>query len=572
MRKLGIGGEGAVYLVQHLATGQYRAAKRIPIRNPTSRVHEVHILRNLHHPSLPRIIDVLEWRENIWIVMEYISGKTLAEVRAGGVTAQQCFGVAKQLAEVLVYLHSRSCPVLHLDIKPSNIMVRKDGSLVLLDFGAALYSQNAAGKEIYLGTPGFAAPEQLSGKKLDGRADIYGYGATLYYFLYGSLPREGPEDLEHLGHRKCSGYLKLSRHLKLFRHRKLSGYLKSSGQRAGWMVRLEKIVCRCIQDDPGLRFSDSAALYQAVCRAERGYYRRRHIKMNAGAFLFLTGTIFFFRASAGWRSTSPRDMESIQKELLEKAEKTGFSQAVSCCRQAAQMEPAGSWRDILLKRITADYQFDLAEEKAVQEILYSSFLEGGNTVLEALQSEPEQYGAFAFDLGMAYWYYYLEGGGKTAAVHWLEQAVSVLDANDIQPEWGESARIHVRMGSYYEKMGKRDARGNTLADYGEYWTDLCCLLETDDPEERLPGIKQELYKELYSCLIMGANELKNSGKEREDIEKVLAKAEEFVSREEDEEIKGELTEKKAAAEAAVERVFADERGKIFDEETELSAK
>ncbi|MCC8067193.1 MAG: protein kinase [Clostridiales bacterium] len=137
IRCLGSGGEGTVYLVCHLITEQLRAAK--VLKNiGEGRKHELNMMKHLKHTSLPGVIDVLEEDGIIWLIMEYIHGQRLDYAVAKGMTETQVWSIARQLSEVLLYLHTRKVPVYHLDIKPSNILVRQDGSIVLIDFGASI--------------------------------------------------------------------------------------------------------------------------------------------------------------------------------------------------------------------------------------------------------------------------------------------------------------------------------------------------------------------------------------------------------------------------------------------------
>lgn len=92
IRRLGSGGDGIVYLVEHVPTEQLRAAKRIEGSRAGERVNELNMMKHLHHPSLPQIIDILECAGQTWLVMEYIRGVALSESDYRTVTAEQFFG------------------------------------------------------------------------------------------------------------------------------------------------------------------------------------------------------------------------------------------------------------------------------------------------------------------------------------------------------------------------------------------------------------------------------------------------------------------------------------------------
>ena len=126
-------------------------------------VAEIDILRNLRHPNLPGIVDVIEQEEAFFMVMEYVEGMALDQVleRSGPIGQQEVILWAKQLCQVLIYLHSREPVIIYRDMKPSNIMLEPDGQVKLIDFGTAReYKACHANDTVCLGTAGYAAPEQ----------------------------------------------------------------------------------------------------------------------------------------------------------------------------------------------------------------------------------------------------------------------------------------------------------------------------------------------------------------------------------------------------------------------------
>ena len=126
--------------------------------------------------------------------MDYIEGIALSDViELYGYQSQEVivdWGI--QICDALAYLHSREKPIVFRDLKPNNIMLTPDGTIKLIDFGSAMeYSVNEYNEE-YLGTPGYAAPEQYkgSGLKVDSRSDIYAFGKTLYYLFTQDKPKK----------------------------------------------------------------------------------------------------------------------------------------------------------------------------------------------------------------------------------------------------------------------------------------------------------------------------------------------------------------------------------------------
>lgn len=194
--ELGSGGSGTVYRAYDKHLKCDRAVKKFPGGGGVWK-RELDMLKELRHPLLPAITDVIEEGEDRYLVMEYIEGENLADYvrKRGRLGQEQAVGWALDLAEALLCFHERNCPVIYRDMKPANIMVDHGGNLRLVDFGTA-WARYRTGDEIFhAGTYGYAAPEQLAAGDMDGideRSDIYGLGATLYYMLTGDDPSKPP--------------------------------------------------------------------------------------------------------------------------------------------------------------------------------------------------------------------------------------------------------------------------------------------------------------------------------------------------------------------------------------------
>ena len=205
VRQIGKGGSSRVYLaVNERANKQWAVKEVVGSRQMALSsdrdgfVEEVRILRSLRHPNLPEIADVIIQENTFFIVMDYIEGVTLDQLlaRSGPQSEQTVVCWAKQLCQVLVYLHSREPAIIYRDMKPSNIMLESDGQLKVVDFGTAReYKRSDVTDTVCLGTTGYAAPEQYAGAEMgqtDERTDIYNLGATLYHLLTGISPSARP--------------------------------------------------------------------------------------------------------------------------------------------------------------------------------------------------------------------------------------------------------------------------------------------------------------------------------------------------------------------------------------------
>lgn len=176
---------GEVCLVKHISLEVFRVIKVINKEHSISNrmMWEAHILRNLCHPGIPIIYDIEEDDDNIYIIEEYISGESLKSYISNNrnISDRELLTHFVHLCEIVNYLHSlEPHGVLHLDIKPDNILVSEDG-IRLIDFGNSIYKGQRA--DMCVGTKGFAATEQYCSTVLDERADIYGLGAVLLYMF-----------------------------------------------------------------------------------------------------------------------------------------------------------------------------------------------------------------------------------------------------------------------------------------------------------------------------------------------------------------------------------------------------
>lgn len=193
LRQIGRGGMGSVYLAEDIETSTMKAIKET--FNTAAEIGTSY-LKELNHPGLPRIEEVIHYEESTLIIMEYVEGFSLQEilVKYGAQPYKTLMNWMIRLCEILSYLHSRVPPIIYRDLKPSNVILRPDGSLKLIDFGAAREYREGGDKDtVLLGTRGYAAPEQYGGYGQSGPpADIYGLGATIFHLATGRDPAKPP--------------------------------------------------------------------------------------------------------------------------------------------------------------------------------------------------------------------------------------------------------------------------------------------------------------------------------------------------------------------------------------------
>ncbi|MCA9670351.1 MAG: serine/threonine protein kinase, partial [Myxococcales bacterium] len=209
-RPLGRGGQGHTYRARDRESGDAVAVKVLHLSGGGGWKafdlfeRECAVLRSLEHAGIPRYLDSFgdDDAGRYYLVMQLVEGDTLRDLLGRGETLaeSQLWNVLHQLLGILEYLHGRSPPVIHRDVKPANIIRRPDNTFALVDFGGVRLALRPDGGSTVVGTFGYMAPEQLHGDATPA-TDVYGLGATIAALAAGQeadkLPRRGLEiDLE----------------------------------------------------------------------------------------------------------------------------------------------------------------------------------------------------------------------------------------------------------------------------------------------------------------------------------------------------------------------------------------
>lgn len=293
LNKVGQGGMSVVYLAMNEKANKQWAIKEVRkdgVKDfeliKQGLIVETDMLKKLSHPSLPSIVDVIEDDNTFLIVMDYIQGNPLSKTleEYGAQSQENVVEWAKQLCDVLGYLHSRKPPIIYRDMKPANVMLKPDGSITLIDFGTAReYKSKNIADTTCLGTIGYAAPEQFGGMgQTDARTDIYCLGATLYHLVTGMNPCEPPYEIKPI--------------------RQINPALSNG---------LEKIIMKCTQRDPDARYQSCAELmYDLEHFDEMDNTYRRKMKFRLGIFITSVILTIAFGCVAIWGNASAENIKS----------------------------------------------------------------------------------------------------------------------------------------------------------------------------------------------------------------------------------------------------------------------
>ena len=506
---------------------------------------EIDMLKRLKHPHLPSIVDVLDGEGSLLIVMDFIEGRTLGDILAeyGPRPQKDVIAWARQLCSVLGYLHARKPPVIYRDMKPSNVMLKPDGNIMLFDFGTAREYKAPGIRDndtTCLGTRGYAAPEQYGGKgQTDARTDIYCLGATLYHLLTGHNPGEPP-------YRMCP--------LRQW----------NPGLSAG----LEAIIAKCVQENPGDRYQSCAELQYALehyWETDARYRRREAAKLyrflvpfaaslilGAGAAVFRVAEVYFTRSNYEAYLAAAGNSVSKEEEIA------NYERAI--CLNPYREE---GYLALLQNAFLDDNLLTAQESQRLRGILIA-YGDNGVTHEKEFRKNREGYDRFAYEAGIAYYYKFEERANKKNARGYFETAAQseLLEERQV-----ERARRLFRISDYYSRICIVDETGDALVSCRDYWDDLTelargNLVETDN--ERTAYI---MYRELTAQMVTRMAQLRYDGVTREEIKAQIADIREHLQtdfrgrggiRSVTEEELSELWEALGQAEGVMGAVFKEE--------------
>lgn len=515
LKQIGKGGMSTVYLAMDKRLNKQWAVKEInkAVNDKNNEVvvqsllAEANLMKRLDHPSLPRIVDIIDNGRTIYVIMDYIEGESLDKILNTNGPQPQALVVewAKQLCDVLSYLHNQKPPIIYRDMKPANIMLKPEGKLKLIDFGIAReYKQNNMTDTVSLGTRGYAAPEQFGGMgQTDARTDIYCLGVTLYHLLTGKNPAEPPYELYPI--RQWNPSL-------------------SSG--------LEYIVQKCTQLNPDDRYQNCDELMYALEHYDEmdENYRKKEKKKLTGfitvtAFslvMFIAGIVFMFLSI----SENNRDYDS----KINISTATDYNSKIEIYKEAINLYPYRTEAYIkMLEAYSDNNKFSDKESNEFMKYYNKSFAEKSSK----FDVTSEGYATLNFKLGVLYLYLYeIDNDNISFKVRTMKASTFFENVVNNSSEDYEDYKLAV---SYYTicnfyKNYVSNSMNTTEPNYNVYTALLNslsqALLTLDEYEyNNSPYIKLTVYEAMVDLLYSQRKGFASTGIEYSDVEYLLKEIE-----------------------------------------------
>lgn len=506
LSKIGQGGMSVVYLALNERANKSWAIKEVrkDVQDfeiiKQSQIVETNLLKKLNHPNLPSIIDVIDREDCFLIVMDYIEGNTLSDALKvkKRLDCEAVIEWAKQLCDVLEYLHTRQPAIIYRDMKPSNIMLKPDGTVMLIDFGIAReFKENNIQDTTCLGTKGYAAPEQFGGHgQTDARTDIYCLGATIYHLVTGHNPCDPPYEMYPIRHWDPSF---------------------SSG--------LEKIILKCTQKNPDDRYQSCAELLYALEHyeeEEEGYKKVQNIKWYTFIMTVVLTVVMGICTLLSRFGMNNMTADQYEEYLNNASMESDMEEKYKYYKNAIALNPSNE--EAYMDAVTAmqvDGVFDSKESEIIRQIVPSH--------LNDLEKNKEGYVQLAYELGMMYFYYSENGQDTQNAMKWLNIAIgnktNDISEEDIRNILGDKklrrAQILYNICQYYQNLGVLNKEGDYEGDYKTLWNDLSNIITANLAEKDNTVTALVMYNFMATQINQNAQHFIDAGVSKNDVSQNL---------------------------------------------------
>lgn len=450
---------------------------------------EIETLKKLKHPNLPSIIDVIEDDDSFIIVMDYIEGRSLDKIIEENGAQPEAYVVewAKQLCDVLGYLHSRMPPIIYRDMKPANVMLKPDGNIMVIDFGTAKNYEIDLGETTGIGTIGYAAPEQYIGSGLgrtDARTDIYCLGITMYHLLTNIDP--------------CKNLIS-DKSIRAVNPALSHG--------------LDAIIQKCTQYQPADRYQSCAELMYDLENYEilEPLYKKKQ-KRKLGVF-FLTILMAAIFAASGLVTNymaAQKATDTYETKLYDASKSVNYDEKLELYKECIAIPNKAGEKDAYLGLIQAFKDNDDVFTQSEANLL-TKYIKNNKA---ALQSNPDNYTEICFETGKLYWYYYQGENASSASDEFTGAIYAVEWFSDVPEGYKDygMASAYANIGSFYRNIARYVVEASDKGQYKPFFENMQKLLNTVALNENESEIvRLELLEMSRSALQQYATKFKGDG-------------------------------------------------------------
>lgn len=492
LKKIGQGGMSVVYLAMDKRLNKQWAVKEISKQGEdengtyvqTLRT-ETNLMKRLDHPAVPRIVDIIENEQVIYVVMDYIEGESLDKILTefGPQPQEVVIDWAKQLADALNYLHLQNPPIIYRDMKPANVMLKPEGTVKLIDFGIAReYKGTNQADTAILGTPGYAPPEQYGKRETDARSDIYSLGMTMHNLLTGQNPTSA--DYEYFPVRHWNADLHEG---------------------------IERVIERCVRPDPEDRFQNCGELLYALenYEQETDAYRKKQ-KHKVRLFFVTAGlSLAMFVVSMGSHFAAQAVKKGNYEDCISTPVSMSFEEKVEQYSAAVALDP---------KRLEAyEKLLDAYEDNGSFDRSESNTLSGLFAQYSGDRAS-EEYVELCYRMGFMYFNFYTEDGNESFQARVVKSAGcfaeihTILEANPkMNFEKREVAESYYTITSFYKKNNSMQLeKAHSLEALNELVAAFkTCVSALNDFDESQDESAQAIKLDQYAHLAEQINALGN---------------------------------------------------------------
>jgi len=499
LSQIGKGGMSVVYLAIVESANMTWAVKEVRKDSKTDYniiqqglIAEIDTLKSVRHEKLPRIIDVLEHEDSYIIIMDYIEGLSMDKIleKKGAQAEEDVVKWSKQLCEVLGYLHSRPTPIIYRDMKPSNIMLKPNGDVTIIDFGTAKKYEFDSGETTGLGTAGYAAPEQYGGLgRTDARTDIFALGMTMYTLLTGIDPEKTLV---------------------------VDNSIRSVNP--AFSLGLDEIILKCTQRDANKRYQSCAELFYALedyKNNDKKARLRKKIKIASfvGALsLSIVCAVTSLLINVQAKSVATDKYEEIMQNASTEID---YDRKIQLYEEAINVPDKGGKKEAYLELIKA-YRNNDKDETIFTDEEATQLQKLIMTNRDALEQDLDGYVEICYETGKLFWYYYYDTNQVTRAKYAVDWFQIVTNRTDTSYEYYGLSLVYQNIGAFYRDYTTRLNEADDAGMYTELFTNMENLVNTVGTEKTEGNIvRLELLGMVENALHQYAPQFQRDGVSKE---------------------------------------------------------